>query len=118
MLELLEKTVDGQYLDPDGITHESEADYLLSCFGFCPCGFPMDVLEYVLAMMQRIAKGITSDDYDKPDGFALQFFCKWADGHGFVTHGGTTLFPIMEERGKILIKDLKKVLAENSTEAP
>lgn len=119
MIELLNKQPDGSFVDENGTTWDCELDYLLTgVLGFCGCGSPEDVGEYVRAMLLRHVKQTDSENFScwertSYEDMPTMFFLYWADDNGYIEHGSTIRCSWMTPKGDSLLRDLSALCASS-----
>ena len=109
MLEKLKKTEDGDFMDDNECSWDSEENYLkIEVLGHCGCGDDTDILIYVRDFLKKLDKQEWGDYEDIP----YMFLCGWSDKEGYSEHGTTARCSWLTEKGKELLNDLNKVLTK------
>jgi|GEM_PF-3381572 len=122
MIEKLKKEEDGRFIDEDGCSWETKADYLyIGVLHFCGCGDPASVGAYVKDMLLKHVKQTNSDDsacWDNThyEDLPTMFFLYWADNEDFIEHGSTIRCSWMTKKGDELLRDLMEVEKEGQNE--
>ena len=108
MIENLKPDGEG-FIDSTDCHYESKAAYLqLEILGFCGCGNPNQVMEYVLEMLLKLDR----QEWGEYGDLAYMFFVYWANDEGFAEHGTTARCSWLTDKGKELVKDIQAVIQE------
>lgn len=114
MIEKLKK-IDKEFLDENGVTWQTEADYLqIEILGFCGCGDPDDTMFYVKEMLEKLGKCDWEIPADKEREY--MFFVYWANDKGFAEHGTTARCSWLTDVGEELLTDINKVLEKENSD--
>lgn len=74
--------------------------------GFCGCGSPSDIRDYVVSMLERCQ----SDKWDfKYENHAEMFFLNWANGKNLLDHGSTIRCSWRTPEGNSVLAALKEM---------
>jgi len=103
------KDSDGDYVDSNGTHHDTPCDFILTgIFGFCSCGDPESVLEYLHAVLTFLdspgPKHQGRDDLFANDG-ARTFVWYVLDKCGITEHG-VCVPGWLTDKGKAVLHDL------------
>jgi hypothetical protein len=91
------------WLSPDEIYYENRESYIeQEILGFCGCGNPEDIRNYVKDMLIKLVNKEWGDYEDYP----YMFFVYWANDKGFAEHGTTARCSWLTKLGKELLSDL------------
>ena len=116
MIEKLTHVPDGsdfEWVSPDGVYFPSQTEYLTGEYlGFCGCGDPIAVMEYVGNFLTRLENGDYGDYEDMP----YMFLCYWANDKNYAEHGTTARCSWLTPLGKELLKDIRVCLENENTE--
>lgn len=113
MIEKLKKTdiENMPWMDENGYCWESKASYLqIEIMGFCGCGNPDEIMEYVKEMLEKLNSRNWGLYEDKP----YMFFVYWANDKDFAEHGTTARCSWLTEKGKELLSDIKLCIQEEA----
>jgi len=105
MIEKL-KQDGGYWVDESDCSHESPADFLQTeVLGFCGCGNPSEVMEYVRQMLLKL----NAQDFGDYEDLPYMFFVYWANDKEFAEHGTTARCSWLTDKGKELLRDIETV---------
>ena len=106
MIELLEEQLNDEYkwICPEGIHYKSKKDFLQQeILGFCGCGNPDKVMEYVGDFLSNLNNQVWADY----DNMPYMFLIYWADNKGYTEHGTSARCSWLTEKGKELLGDIE-----------
>jgi len=79
-------------------------------FGFCDCGAPEKVLQYIKTMLLTYVTQCQETPTDSRNNAEVSFFLYWADTHGYTEHGGSVNASWMSGEGFDLLDTIDQAL--------
>lgn len=94
------KKDDDWFIDQDGVSHESPANWVWSILGGCGCGSSEDFGIKALDLLRNFAKPHDERSKDIYEDETLELLAHWMSSKGLIEHGSSVMGAWLTEEGK------------------
>lgn len=100
--------VDFGYIDQDGVSFDSPANWLFTgILGGCGCGSSDEIADKAVAVLEFFSREIGSRDWSFIDG-ENEILAHWLDSKGLLEHGSSIGGSWLSKEGEQVLKSLKE----------